>query len=120
MPISAALGYSQRFPGPLRALLRCWVLSCLSCWQSLRDCRRRLQKEMGGVITEIVVAVLAFLGTLAGAYASNRKTSALLIYRVDKLEQKVDDLTRETREAQELRERLIALEKEMEALKRCK
>lgn len=30
------------------------------------------------------------VGTLAGAYLANRKSSALIAYRLDKLEEKVD------------------------------
>ncbi len=71
------------------------------------------------MITEIVVAALAFLGTLAGAYLSNRKSTALMMYRVDQLEKKVDNLTKETRETQELRERVAALETGLEVLKRA-
>lgn len=38
----------------------------------------------------IIIAVLSMVGTLAGAYLSNRKSSALIAYRLDKLEEKVD------------------------------
>lgn len=37
----------------------------------------------------IIVAALALIGTLAGAYFSNRKASALIAYRLEVLEQKV-------------------------------
>lgn len=39
---------------------------------------------------EIIVAVLSLIGTLAGAYFANRKTSALVLYRLEQLEKKVD------------------------------
>ena len=67
-------------------------------------------KEAIKVWGEIIVAGIAFLGTLAGAFASNR----LVVYRVDQLEKKVDALAKETRETQELRERLAALESKVE------
>ena len=37
----------------------------------------------------IIVAVLGLLGTLAGSYLANRKTTALVIYRLEQLERKV-------------------------------
>ena len=41
-------------------------------------------------IATIVVGVLAMAGTLGGAYLSNRKSSALIAYRLGELEKKVD------------------------------
>ena len=38
----------------------------------------------------IVVALLSLAGTLAGAYFANRKSSALIAYRLEQLEGKVD------------------------------
>lgn len=38
----------------------------------------------------VIVAVLSLLGTLAGAYLSNRKSSALIAYRLQQLEEKVN------------------------------
>lgn len=38
----------------------------------------------------IIIAVLSLLGTLAGAYLTNRKSSAMIAYRLEKLEEKVD------------------------------
>lgn len=40
--------------------------------------------------TSIVVAILAFIGTLVGAYCSNNKTVALVTYRLQALEKKVE------------------------------
>ena len=37
----------------------------------------------------IIVAVLGLMGTLAGSYFANRKSTALVIYRLEQLEQKV-------------------------------
>ena len=36
------------------------------------------------------VALLGFLGTLCGAYFANRKSSALIAYRLEELEKKVN------------------------------
>ena len=41
-------------------------------------------------IATIVVGVLAFAGTLVGALLANRKSSALIAYRLQELEKKVD------------------------------
>ena len=38
----------------------------------------------------IIVAVCAMIGTLGGAYLANRKSAALVEYRLQKLEEKVD------------------------------
>ena len=40
--------------------------------------------------TSIIVAILAFIGTLVGAYCSNNKTVALVTYRLQALEKKVE------------------------------
>lgn len=39
--------------------------------------------------TEIIVAVLALFGTLAGSYFANMKSTALISYRLEQLEKKV-------------------------------
>ena len=41
----------------------------------------------------LIVAILSFLGTLIGAYLGNRKTTALLAYRMDQIEKRVDELS---------------------------
>ena len=48
--------------------------------------------DQGGEFTSetIMVAVLALIGTLAGSYFSNRKTTALIAYRLEQLENKVN------------------------------
>lgn len=40
--------------------------------------------------SSIIVAALALVGTLVGSYLSNRKTTALLGYRLEQLEKKQD------------------------------
>ena len=40
--------------------------------------------------TALIVGVLAFIGTLIGAYASNNKNQALVVYRLQQLEEKVN------------------------------
>ena len=45
---------------------------------------------MGIDVSSIIVAALALVGTLAGSYFSNRKTTALISYRLEQLERKQD------------------------------
>ena len=51
------------------------------------------KKRLGTVgyyTVAIIIAVLALIGTLGGAYLANRKSSALIAYRLEQLERKVD------------------------------
>lgn len=57
----------------------------------------------------IIVAGLSLLGTLAGAYAANRKSSALIAYRLEQLENKVN-------KHNQVIERTFKLEKQEELL----
>ena len=41
-------------------------------------------------ITQIVIAILGFLGAIIGSYMANNKTQALLNYRMDAMEKKLD------------------------------
>lgn len=41
------------------------------------------------VIAALVPSVLALAGTLAGAYMANRRSAALIAYRLEQLEKKV-------------------------------
>lgn len=41
-------------------------------------------------ISAIIVAALSLLGTFVGVYFSNRKSSALMLYRLEQLEKKVN------------------------------
>lgn len=38
----------------------------------------------------IIVAIIAMIGTVSGSYFSNRKSQALIAYRLEQLEQKVN------------------------------
>ncbi|MBO4265464.1 MAG: hypothetical protein J5922_05235 [Clostridia bacterium] len=42
------------------------------------------------MLAEIIVAVLSLVGTLLGAYAANRRQTALIVYRLEALEKKVE------------------------------
>lgn len=39
--------------------------------------------------SEIIVAVLALVGSMSGTYFANRKSTALIAYRLEELEKKV-------------------------------
>lgn len=41
-------------------------------------------------IVEIIIAVLALVGTISGSYMANKKTTALIAYRLEQLEAKVN------------------------------
>ena len=45
---------------------------------------------MDAYIGEIVVAAIALVGTLGGSYMANKKTTALIAYRLEQLENKVN------------------------------
>ncbi len=58
-------------------------------------------------MVDIIVAVLAFHGTLCGAYFANRKSTALIAFRIEELEKKVQ-------KHNNIIERTYALEKRVE------
>jgi hypothetical protein len=62
------------------------------------------------IIVAIIVGVLSLAGTLIGAYFSNRKSSALFAYRLEKLEAEV-------KKHNEVIERTYNLEKDMAVVK---
>lgn len=59
----------------------------------------------------IIVAILSLVGTLVGAYFANKKTTALIVYRIDQLEEKVN-------KHNEVIERTYELEKNEELIER--
>lgn len=64
-------------------------------------------------ISEIIVGLLALAGTLGGSYMANRRASALMLYRLEQLERKVEGMDR-SQELARIRERLTALEAKVE------
>lgn len=42
----------------------------------------------------LLIAILSFAGTLIGSYFANRKQAALLAYRMDQIEKRVDELSK--------------------------
>ena len=59
----------------------------------------------------IVVGVLAFIGTLVGSYCSNNKTVALVTYRLQALEKKVEQHNKVV-------ERMLIAENEIKTMKK--
>ena len=45
---------------------------------------------MDSSIASIIVAIFAFLGTIFGSYIANKKSQALIAYRLQELENKVN------------------------------
>lgn len=62
------------------------------------------------MIGSIIVAALGLVGTLAGAYLANRKSSALIAYRLEQLEAKVQKHNNLIERTYQLEERCALLE----------
>lgn len=62
------------------------------------------------IIATIVVALISFAGTGLGVYFSNRRSSALFAYRLEKLEEEV-------RKHNEVKDRTANLEKDVAVIK---
>lgn len=62
------------------------------------------------ILAEIIIAILALIGTALGAYFANRKSTALMEYRLQRLEEEV-------RKHNNIIERTYALESDMEVVK---
>lgn len=57
------------------------------------------------IIVALITGGLALIGTLAGAYLAQRKSSALIAYRLERLESKVDKHNRVIERVYKLEER---------------
>ena len=49
-------------------------------------------------LVSIIIAILAFVGTVLGSYFANRKTTALLNYRMEQVEKQVEEVKHELKE----------------------
>lgn len=65
----------------------------------------------------IIVGVLALIGTLAGTYFSNRKTTALIAYRLENLEKKVNQHNQVVERTYKLEGRMTEAEHDIRDLK---
>lgn len=66
---------------------------------------------MGAYIVEIIIAVLAFAGTMGGAVISNRSTRRIMEFRIKALEEKVDRHNKLIERTTILEEKVKMLEK---------
>ena len=64
---------------------------------------------MHTIIVTLITGILSLAGTLVGSYFSQRKTTALIAYRLEQLEEKVN-------KHNNLIERMYTLEKKCEVL----
>lgn len=64
------------------------------------------------MIETIIVAVLSLFGTLAGSFFAHRKSTALLAYRLEELEKKVDKHNQVIERTYNLEERAALAEAE--------
>jgi type VI protein secretion system component VasK len=46
--------------------------------------------DMEQYIAELVIAIISMVGTMSGSYFANRKSTALVAYRLEQLEKKQD------------------------------
>ena len=65
---------------------------------------------MPDYVVSLVIGVLSFLGTMFGAYMSQRKSTALMTYRLEQLE-------KEVKKHNSLVERTYELEKQVAIIK---
>ena len=64
----------------------------------------------------LVVAILSLIGTLSGAYLANKKSSALIAYRLEQLEEKVNMHNRVIERTYKLEKQEALLEEKIEHL----
>jgi len=68
---------------------------------------------MGTIIGNIVVALLALAGSVYGTYKANSKNQALIAYRLEQLEKKVDKHNSAVERTYELERKMDVLEEKM-------
>ena len=66
----------------------------------------------------IIVAALGLAGTLAGSYLANRKSTALIAYRLEQLEQKVSKHNNLVERTYALEESVALIDERMKAANR--
>lgn len=60
--------------------------------------------------TEIIVAIIAFIGTLAGSYFANSKTTAVMQEQIKSLKEEINILSTRVDKHNNLAERMSAVE----------
>ena len=66
--------------------------------------------------TEIIVAVLAFIGTLAGSYFSNNKNTAVMDEKIKDIKEDIITLSNRVDKHNQLAERMIIVEQKIKNL----
>lgn len=66
----------------------------------------------------IIVAALGLVGTLVGSYLANRKSTALIAYRLEQLEQKVSKHNNLVERTYALEESVALMDERMKAANR--
>lgn len=66
----------------------------------------------------IIVAALGLVGTLVGSYLANRKSTALIAYRLEQLEQKVSKHNNLVERTYALEESVALIDERMKAANR--
>lgn len=64
----------------------------------------------------IIVAVLSLIGTLSGVYFSNKKSTALIAYRLEQLEKKVNQHNKVIERTYQLEKNEAVLEERLSSL----
>ena len=62
----------------------------------------------------IIIAIIGFLGTLAGSYFANRKNMALIEYRLKQLEEKVNKHNNLIERTYQLEKQVAIIQEEIE------
>lgn len=62
----------------------------------------------------VIVAALSLAGTLVGAYLANRKSTALIAYRLEELEEKVNKHNNLVERTYKLEQRMEVIEEKLE------
>jgi len=68
---------------------------------------------MGTIIGNIIVALLALAGSVYGTYKANSESQALIAYRLEQLEKKVDKHNSAVERTYELERKMDVLEEKM-------
>ena len=69
-------------------------------------------------LTEIIIGVLALIGTLGGSYLSHRRSTAIIAYRLEQLEKKVDKHNKFAERMPVLEEQMKVVNHRLEDLER--
>lgn len=69
-------------------------------------------------LTEIIIGVLALIGTLGGSYISHRKSISIIAYRLEQLEKKVDKHNKFAERMPVLEEQMKVVNHRLEDLER--